>query len=74
MLGAVVLFGWLVQDGIVAWEVVVLLVAMAVVLVVIIRSGGVPDPELEEEVGEFADQGGGVLLEGIGDVALDQDL
>lgn len=56
MLGAVVLFGWLVQDGIVAWEVVALLVAMAVVLVVIIRSGGVDDPELEEEVGEFADQ------------------
>jgi cation:H+ antiporter len=55
MVAATILFGVLVQDGIAWWEAGVLLVAMAAVLVIVIRSGGVPDPELEDEVEEYAD-------------------
>lgn len=56
MLVAVVVFGFLVQDGVSGGEAVLLLVAMVVVLGIIIRSGGMPDPELEEEVEEFTDE------------------
>ncbi|QGG94908.1 calcium/sodium antiporter [Actinomarinicola tropica] len=56
MLGAVALFALLVQDGVAGWEAAVLLVVMVAVLTIIIRSGGLPDPELEEEVEEFADE------------------
>ena len=55
MVAAAVLFGLLVQDGVAWWEAGVLIVAMAGVLVVIVRAGGTPDPDLESEVGEFAD-------------------
>lgn len=53
---ATVIFAVLVQDGVAPWESAVLLLSMVGVLVLVIRSGGMPDPELEEDVEDFADQ------------------
>jgi cation:H+ antiporter len=57
MVGSVVLFAWFVQGGITPIEAAVLLVALAVALFLLIKTGGTsPDPELEREVAEFADR------------------
>lgn len=57
MVVSVGLFAVLVQDGITVVEAIVLLVALASVVALIIRSGRArSDPELESEVAEYADR------------------
>ena len=56
MVGGTIVLAVLAQDGVEVWEALVLLGLMAGALYLIIRSGGIPDPELEEEVEEFADE------------------
>lgn len=57
MAGAVVLFAWFVQDGISVPEAVVLGVVLVAAVLFLVRTGSATgDPELEEEVAEFADR------------------
>lgn len=57
MVASVVLFAWLVQDGISWIEAAVLLAAMVASVTLIMLTGGAePDPELEREVAEFTDR------------------
>jgi cation:H+ antiporter len=57
MVASTILFGLLVQGGIAWWEAGVLAAALVVVVGIIIRAGGVADPDLASEVDEYADTG-----------------
>ncbi len=57
MVGSVLLFAWFVRNGITGIEGTILLVALAVSIGLLIRTGAVdPDPELEADVASFADR------------------
>lgn len=57
MLASVLLFAWFVQGGIAPVEAIILLIALAIAVGFLIKTGSsTPDPELEADVASFADR------------------